>query len=97
MKLKQPKINWRARAHKPTFWVAAVAALLVLVQIVGAWFGVSVPVEALEGEATAVINAVFMLLALLGIVDDPLTEGVGDSEQALKYDKPKAKPKKGGE
>ena len=36
-----------------------------------------------------VVNAIFALLALLGIVTDPTTAGVGDSSAAMAYDKPK--------
>ncbi|HJC42005.1 MAG TPA: phage holin, partial [Candidatus Intestinimonas pullistercoris] len=36
-----------------------------------------------------VVNALFAVLALLGIVADPTTKGVGDSAQAMTYDKPK--------
>lgn len=87
--MKQPKINWRVRAKKPTFWIAIVSASLVLAQIVGSWFGVTVPVEFLEGEATSVINTVFLLLTFLGIIEDHTTADFGDSEQALRYDKPR--------
>ena len=37
----------------------------------------------------AVVNALFGVLTILGIVTDPTTKGVGDSTQALTYDKPK--------
>jgi phi LC3 family holin len=36
-----------------------------------------------------IANAVFILLSMLGIVQDPTTKGYSDSEQALKYDEPK--------
>jgi phi LC3 family holin len=35
-----------------------------------------------------VANAVFVLLSLLGIVQDPTTKGYGDSERALQYKDP---------
>ena len=38
-----------------------------------------------------VVNAVFVVLSILGIVTDPTTEGIGDSHQALTYNKPKGK------
>ena len=37
------------------------------------------------------MNAVFVVLSILGIVVDPTTEGVSDSIQALDYKKPKKK------
>lgn len=38
----------------------------------------------------AVVNALFAVLTILGIVTDPTTAGVSDSAQALTYDIPKA-------
>lgn len=35
------------------------------------------------------VNAVFGLLAILGIVNDPTTAGFRDSARAMGYDKPK--------
>ena len=34
------------------------------------------------------INAVFGLLAILGIVNDPTTKGLGDSRRAMEYKTP---------
>ena len=36
------------------------------------------------------MGTIFAILALLGVVNDPTTQGVGDSRQALDYDKPKS-------
>ena len=38
----------------------------------------------------AIVGTIFAILALLGVVNDPTTQGVGDSRQALDYDKPKS-------
>ena len=37
------------------------------------------------------VNALFALLAALGVVTDPTTEGLGDSERALAYTAPAAR------
>ena len=37
------------------------------------------------------VNAVFVVLTILGVVTDPTTEGVADSTQALTYIAPKKK------
>ena len=36
----------------------------------------------------SVINAVFVVLAIIGVVNDPTTSGITDSERAMSYDKP---------
>ena len=37
------------------------------------------------------VGTIFTILALLGIVVDPTTEGVSDSNQAMTYEEPKKK------
>ena len=40
-------------------------------------------------NVASVVGTVFTLLAILGIVVDPTTEGVGDSLKAMGYEHPK--------
>lgn len=82
-------INWTVRLKNKTFWLAMIPAALLLIQVVAAVFGVTLDLGALGDKLLAVVNAVFALLAILGIVTDPTTKGVGDSQQALTYDTPK--------
>jgi phi LC3 family holin len=82
-------INWKVRLKNPAFYLTMIPALLLVAQVVLAWFGVDVAVEFIEAEAAKFVNAVFVVLGLLGIVADPTTKGTGDSTQALTYDNPK--------
>ena len=82
-------INWRVRIKNKTFWVAIIPAALLLVQQVCAVFGVQLDFGDLQAQLVAIVGTVFTLLAILGIVADPTTAGVGDSEQAMGYDEPK--------
>lgn len=43
----------------------------------------------LGDKLLAVVNALFAVLTILGIVTDPTTAGIGDSKQALTYETPK--------
>ncbi|MFJ7663764.1 phage holin [Lysinibacillus sp. NPDC097162] len=82
------KINWKVRLkHKP-FLVSLFAFVLLLAQQVTAAFGYSLP-EAVGEQATAIFNTILSILILIGIVIDPTTSDVGDSEQSLKYRNPK--------
>jgi len=83
------KINWKVRVMKKSFWLSIIPALLVLTQMVLNWFGVDFAVELVQQEATKFINAVFMVFSILGIVVDPTTKGVSDSQQARTYKKPR--------
>ena len=82
-------MNWKVRLKNRTFWISFIPAVLLLVQVVAAVFGFQLELGGLGDKLLDVINALFAVLALLGIVNDPTTKGVSDSAQALTYDKPK--------
>lgn len=83
------KINWTVRIKNKMFWLALIPALLLLAQVVAAVFGYELHIDALGDKLTAVINALFAVLAILGVVTDPTTAGVSDSKQAMEYTAPK--------
>ena len=83
------KINWTVRFKNKTFWLALVPAVLLLVQVVAAVFGIDLNLDALGDKLLAVVNALFAVLTILGVVTDPTTVGISDSKQAMEYDKPK--------
>ena len=83
------KINWTVRFKNKTFWLALVPAVLLLVQVVAAVFGIDLNLDALGEKLLAVVNALFAVLTILGVVTDPTTVGISDSRQAMEYDKPK--------
>lgn len=82
-------INWKTRIKNKTFWLALIPAVLVLIQVCAAPFGYNWDFAGLQSQLVAIVNAVFVLLAILGIVVDPTTAGVRDSELAMTYERPK--------
>lgn len=82
------KINWLVRVKNKAFWVALIPAVLLLVQAVAALIGVSIDLGEIGDKLLQVVNAIFTVLAILGIVTDPTTTGIGDSERALTYTQP---------
>lgn len=79
------KINWKVRLLSKKFWLAIVPAFLLLVQVVAVPFGYEFKTDLINEQATAIINAFFAFLTVLGVVIDPTTPGVDDSQQALTY------------
>lgn len=73
-----------------TFWVAFIPAVLLLVQVLLALFGIQWQPETLNDRLLDVVNAAFGLLAAMGIVVDPTTAGIADSDRAMTYTKPRA-------
>lgn len=84
-------INWRVRIRNKAFWVAIIPAVLVLIQVVAAVFGYTLELGELGNKLIAVVNAVFVILSILGVVNDPTTSGLSDSKQAMTYELPKEK------
>lgn len=84
-------INWIVRFKNKAFWVALIPAILLLIQVVAAVFGFTLDLGDLGNKLLDVVNALFAVLTILGIVVDPTTAGTGDSEQAMTYIEPKKK------
>ena len=81
-------INWRVRFANKQFWMAVIPALALVIQAVAAVFGWELDFTTLVGKILAVVDAVFALLVILGIVVDPTTAGIGDSVRAMGYAEP---------
>lgn len=83
------KINWKVRLNNKVFWIAFIPAILVLIKSLANLFGFEIDLNAVESNLLDVVESVFLVLGIVGIVADPTTKGVGDSENALTYEKPK--------
>ena len=81
-------INWIVRIKNKQFWLSVIPAIALVVQAVAAVFGFTFDFSTLVGKLLAVVDAVFALLVILGIVVDPTTSGVSDSKRALSYEEP---------
>lgn len=81
------KINWKVRLYHKPFLVGAFSLLLLLIQQIAALFGFDTTIY--NEQVTDIFNTVLALLVLFGVVSDPTTTGLNDSEQALKYDAPR--------
>lgn len=87
------KINWTVRIKNKAFWIMLIPTLLLLVKQVCALFGVELDVAWLSDQLEDIVSTVFIVLALIGVVNDPTTAGTSDSAQAMTY----IEPKKDGE
>lgn len=82
-------INWTVRIKNKNFWLAVIPAVLLLIQTVAAVFGYTLDLGDIGNRLVAVVNAVFGVLVILGVVNDPTTAGMRDSRQAQGYLAPK--------
>ena len=83
------KINWIVRIKNKEFWIGFIPAILLLIQTIAAPFGIELDFGVLSEQLLNIVNAVFVLLVLVGVVVDPTTKGINDSEQAMSYTEPK--------
>lgn len=84
-------INWKVRVKNPVFWTGLIGVLATFATGMAQLFGVDIAAQAgsWQQALTALITAVFGVLALVGVTADPTTKGLSDSGQAMGYEKPK--------
>lgn len=83
-------INWKVRFKSKAWWLSMIPAILVLIQAIAVPFGYQWDFAGLQTQLVAIVNAVFVVLALIGIVVDPTTKGFSDSKRAMSYEEPHA-------
>ena len=80
------KINWKVRLKNPMFWLTVIPAVITFIYTVLGAFDV---VPSLSQDVVVnIVTAIITALTTIGVLIDPTTKGVGDSERALGYDKP---------
>ena len=73
-------INWKLRFKNKATLLAIASTVILLAQQLGL---------KLPDNIADVVNTFLTLLVLLGVINDPTTEGLKDSNKVLTYDKPK--------
>ncbi|UUM61504.1 phage holin [Streptococcus suis] len=75
------KINWGVRLRNATFWWTLVPLIVLLAQQLGfSWVSK-------DWETT--FGTIMSILTVVGVINDPTTNGIADSKQALGYYEPK--------
>ena len=82
------KINWKLRLKNKTTLVTLLVGTITFVYLVLGCFDIVPPIS--QDQVTQYVMLVVDLLVSLGIVVDPTTKGVSDSQQAMEYTEPKA-------
>ena len=73
-------INWKLRFQNKATLLAIASTVILLIQQLG---------FKLPDNIADVVNTFLTLLVLLGVINDPTTEGISDSPKALTYTEPK--------
>jgi phi LC3 family holin len=86
-------INWRVRLKNRTWVIAFVSQIMIVAQVILegmnmlGWTSVRLSDE-IQNEVLMLVNSIFIILSMLGIVQDPTTKGIKDSERAMTYNEP---------
>ncbi|WP_343248766.1 phage holin [Diplocloster hominis] len=83
------QINWKVRFQNKTTLTAIIMATIALIYQICGLLGI-VP-QIAESDLVTTAGMIINLLVLLGIVTDPTTAGIKDSQQALTYKEPRDK------
>ena len=80
------KINWKVRFKNRT-WVAAFVGCIIttIYQLMGM---LEIAPAITQDEVVQIVTAVLQILTLTGVMIDPTTKGISDSERALGYEEP---------
>lgn len=81
-------MNLKVRLKNIHFWIPIISGFFVLVRATMELLGLNWPVDEVQEITINLLYWVFSVLALIGIVNDPTTQGLYDSERALSYDRP---------
>lgn len=82
-------MNWKVRLKNKYFWISIIPALILVIESVAKCFGIALDMTDIQNNLMSVVNAVFVVLVIVGVVNDPTTDGLSDSEQAMTYESPK--------
>lgn len=83
-------INWKVRIKNKAFWVSFIPAVLLFAQVLLKAFGVvDFDFEGLSKYLLMLVDCIFSILAIVGVIEDPTTKGISDSDNAMNYEEPK--------
>lgn len=80
------KLNWKVRFKNKVWLSAFISAIIIILYTIFDLFGFVPDIS--EYSLTRVVEAVLLLMSLTGVIVDPTTAGMGDSNRACGYSEP---------
>ena len=77
------KLNWKARFKNKAFVISFVTLIVAFVYQMLGLFGIVPSIS--ESSIVNVVTIVINILATFGVLVDPTTNGVSDSDRAMTY------------
>ena len=90
-------INWKVRVKSVQFWIGLIGVIMspILAYLnlsysdLTTWESISDLFTAFFTNPFLIGTVAMAVLSFIGVITDPTTKGIEDSEQAMSYDKPK--------
>lgn len=83
------QINWKVRLKNKVFWISLIPLVCVFVKEILALFGIEINLDGVANQLVDLVETLFTIIGLFGIVIDPTTSGISDSNNAMTYEEPK--------
>lgn len=80
-------INWKLRLKNKTTLVAMTGAIVTFIYQMLSLLGVTPKVS--QSETIQLVGLIINILVAMGIITDPTTKGIADSDTALEYKEPR--------
>jgi phi LC3 family holin len=80
------KINWKVRFQNKVWLTSFIALILSFIYNLLGLLNIEPIIT--QNEAGQIVSQFLMILGMLGVVVDPTTDGVEDSNRAMGYAKP---------
>lgn len=80
------KINWKVRFKNKAWLTCFIGAVVSFVYTILGMFEIQPDVT--RNQLGEIINSLLMFLSLTGVIVDPTTAGIEDSNRAMSYEEP---------
>ncbi len=80
------KINWKVRLHNKTFLASLISLVIVFVYNLLQLLEITPQVD--QNVIMQVVEGILTILGMVGVIADPTTAGLTDSERAMTYIEP---------
>lgn len=80
------KINWKVRLRNKAFLASLLALTITFIYDLLAMLGVTPAMD--ENALMSIVETVLKVLCLMGVIMDPTTQGISDSDRAMTYETP---------
>lgn len=80
------KINWKVRLHNKTFLASLISLVIVFIYNLLQLLEITPQVD--QNVIMQVVEGVLTILGMVGVITDPTTAGLTDSDRAMTYIEP---------